>query len=206
MTKFICAALAATALAAPGTGFARQSAQGGTASAIPDGKIAVVKADVFAEKVFELKQKYDQVDSQFKPRFEKIKKMAEELKGLEAELTSGKTVPPEKSRQLQNQYEDLKRRGMREEADLQEDLTRALETVTTPIQEKLAKFMGVYAAQRNIVVVFNLNGASEIGLFAFANPGSDITDDFIAEYNKANPVPGMPAPVAPAAGTPPAKP
>jgi hypothetical protein len=49
--------------------------------------------------------------------------------------------------------------------------------------------------------VINLAGAAQTGTLAYWNPGTDITDDFISEYNKANPVAGGAAPA-----TQPAKP
>jgi outer membrane protein len=193
------AALAAIFFAAGGTALAGESAQAGSKGAVPEGKIAVVKSETFPEKILELKQKFDQIEAQYRPRFEKIRVMAEDLKKLEDELrTKEASLNADKLRQLQRDYEDLRRRGSREEADLQEEYTRAVESATRQIQEKLAKFTEAYATQRNIVAVFNLSGVANTGLFAFWDPATDITDDFVAEYNKANPV---------AAGTtPPAKP
>ena len=70
-----------------------------------------------------------------------------------------------------------------------------------PIRDKLYQFLQAYSAQRGVVLVINLAGAAQTGTLAFWNPGVDITEDFINEYNKANPVAGAPAP-APAATQP----
>jgi outer membrane protein len=63
----------------------------------------------------------------------------------------------------------------------------------------MTQFLNTYAAKRNIVVVINLAGAAQSGSLAYWNPGLDITEDFVSEYNKANPVAGVTA-------TPPAQP
>jgi hypothetical protein len=43
------------------------------------------------------------------------------------------------------------------------------------------------------VLIINLPGAAQTGSIAYWSPGADITQDFITEYNKANPVAGAPA-------------
>ena len=42
--------------------------------------------------------------------------------------------------------------------------------------------------------MINLAGAAQAGVLAYWNPGTDVTEDFVAEYNKANPVAGASAP------------
>ena len=48
-------------------------------------------------------------------------------------------------------------------------------------------------------LVLNLAGIAQSQSLAYWHPSADITDDFVAEYNKANPVAGAPAtqPTAP---------
>ena len=70
---------------------------------------------------------------------------------------------------------------------------RLLDIATRPVRDKMTQFLNTYAAQRNIVVVINLAGAAQSGSLAYWNPKLDITDDFIGEYNKANPVAGVTA-------------
>jgi len=61
------------------------------------------------------------------------------------------------------------------------------------VRDKLYQFLQTYASQRGIVMIINLAGAAQTGTLAYWNPGADVTEDFIAEYNKANPVAGAPA-------------
>jgi hypothetical protein len=70
-----------------------------------------------------------------------------------------------------------------------------------PVQQKLQDFVRDYAAKRNIVLILDLPGSYQAGIIGYFNQAIDITDDFIAEYNKANPVPGAAAaPARPAGG------
>jgi Skp family chaperone for outer membrane proteins len=89
------------------------------------------------------------------------------------------------------QAQTLKRDFERKREDYQADLQKRSELVIGPIQEKLRKFLENYASQREIVMVFDLAPAAQAGL-VFLNPGTNITDDFVKEYNKSNPVPGAP--------------
>jgi outer membrane protein len=61
------------------------------------------------------------------------------------------------------------------------------------VRVKLFQFLQTYSQQRGIVLIINLAGAAQSGTIAYWNPGADITQDFVTEYNKANPVPGAAA-------------
>jgi Skp family chaperone for outer membrane proteins len=201
MFKFRLAALAAALLAAVTTGgFAQQATQAGVGAALPDGKIAVINTQVFPGVVLELKQKYEQVNNQFKDRYQKLQQLAEQLKGMENDLrTKANVLAPDKYQELQANYTELKKRGEREQEDFNGDADKALDIATKPVRDKMTQFLNTYVAQRNIVVVLNLAGAAQTGSLAYWNPGLDITDDFVAEYNKANPVAGVTSAPPPAA-------
>lgn len=192
MVKFRLAALAAALMAAvTATGFAQQATQAGVGAALPDGKIAVVNTQVFPGAILELKQKYESVNNQFKDRGQKLQALAEQLKGMENDLQTKRNVlTADKYQELQANYTELKKRGEREQEDVTADYGRALDIATRPVKDKMTQFINTYAAQRNIVLVFDLAGAAQTGTLAYWNPGSDVTDDFVAEYNKANPVAG----------------
>lgn len=192
MLKIKFAALAAILVASmAGQASAQQALQAGVGAAVPDGKVAVMNTEAFRAAIGELKLKYDQVDNQFKDRYQKLQAVESQLKQMESDIkTKGPNLTADKLQEMQGAYEDLKRRGTREFEDLKADYERTVETSTKPIRDKLFQFLNTYASQRGIVVIFNLAGAAQTGALAFWNPGADITDDFIAEYNKANPVSG----------------
>jgi Skp family chaperone for outer membrane proteins len=202
MVKIKLAAFAAAILSAlTASAGAQQALQAGVGAALPDGKIAVVNTQAFPGGIGELKQKYDQVDKQFQPRYQQLQTVETQLKQMESDIqTKCPQLTPDKCRELQNNYEEMKRKATRDFEDLKAEYEKAVETATKPVRDKLYQFLNTYATQRSIVLVINLAGAAQSGMLAYWNPGTDITEDFISEYNKANPVPGA----APA--KPPAKP
>jgi len=195
MMKFKLAAFSAALLAALTASVSAQNAtQAGVGAALPDGKVAVINTQVFPGQILELKQKYEQVNNQFKDRFQKLQSLAEQMKTMENDLrTKQNVLSADKYQELQATYAESKKRGEREQEDFNADADKALDIATRPVRDKMTQFLNTYAAQRNIVVVINLAGAAQSGSLAYWNPKLDITDDFIGEYNKANPVAGVTA-------------
>src|SRR2546425_864609 len=192
MFKIKLAAFAAMTLALAAVGAsAQQATQAGLGAALPDGKIAVVNTQAFPQAIGELKQKYDAVEKQFQPRYQQLQTMETQLKQIENDIqVKCPQLTADKCQDLQRNYEDLKKKATRDYEDAKADYDRAIDAQTKPVRDKLFQFLNTYAAQRGIVLVINLAGAAQTGSLAYWNPGSDITDDFVGEYNKANPVPG----------------
>jgi Skp family chaperone for outer membrane proteins len=200
MFKIKLAILAALALASVSTSArAQQATQAGVGAALPDGKVAVVNTQAFPGGIGELKQKYEAVDKQFQSRYQQLQTLENQLKQLETDIkVKCPQLTPDKCQEMQNSYEDLKKKGTRDYEDLKGEYDRTIQTATKPVRDKLIQFLNNYASQRGVVLVIDLAGAAQSGTLAYWNPGSDITEDFMGEYNKANPVPGA-APVTPAA-------
>jgi Skp family chaperone for outer membrane proteins len=203
MVKIKLAAFAAAILSAVTvSASAQQAMQAGVGAALPDGKVAVVNTQAFPGGIGELKQKYDQVDKQFQPRYQQLQTVENQLKQMESDIqTKCPQLTPDKCQELQNSYQRLKTQGTRDYEDLKAEYEKAVETSTKPVRDKLYQFLNNYATQRSIILVMNLAGAAQSGTIAYWNPATDITEDFISEYNKANPVPGAP-PAAPPAKKP----
>ena len=205
MFKIKLALLAAVLLASMSTSArAQQATQAGVGAALPDGKVAVVNTQAFPGGIGELKQKYEAVDKQFQPRYQQLQTLENQLKQLETDIkVKCPQLTADKCQEMQDQYQQLKTKGTRDYEDLKSEYDRTIDTATKPIRDKLYQFLNNYASQRGVVLVINLAGAAQSGSLAYWNPGMDITDDFIGEYNKANPVPGA-APASPS--SPPRKP
>ncbi|HEY7914955.1 MAG TPA: OmpH family outer membrane protein [Blastocatellia bacterium] len=199
MVKIKFAALAAVMVAAVATvASAQQATQAGVSATIPDGKIAVINRAALQTQINEFRQKVEQVNNQYKDRIQRIEGMSQQIKQLESDIQSkGPAMPADKLAEMRNSYEDMKKRGQREYEDLQAEYNRAVETATRPIGEKVGQFMNTYAQQRGIVLIIDLAGASQTGSLAWWSPGTDITNDFVNEYNKANPVPVTPGAAQP---------
>jgi len=208
MFKIKLAALAAATLAiAGGNAFGQQATQAGVGAALPEGKVVVVDTQQFPGAILELKAKYDQVEKQFQPRYQQLQTYETQLKQMENDIqVKCPTLTADKCQEMQNNYAELKKRATRDYEDAKGDYDRQIDTATKPIRDKLYQFLNTYASQHSIVLVINLAGAAQSGSLAYWNPGADITADFIAEYNKANPVPGVTAAPATQPAQQPAKP
>ena len=57
-----------------------------------------------------------------------------------------------------------------------------------PVYDKILKYLDTYAKQRGITMVFEATAARETQSIVFRANTVDITQDFIKEYNKQNPV------------------
>src|SRR6478672_146228 len=143
MVKFRFAAFAAAIMAAITiSGSAQQATQAGVGAALPDGKMAVINTQVFPGSILELKQKYEQVNNQFKDRFQKLQALAEQMKGMENDLrTKQNVLTPDKYQELQANYNELKKRGERDQEDFNADADKALDIATKPVRDKMTQFL-----------------------------------------------------------------
>ncbi|HSO75351.1 MAG TPA: hypothetical protein VLU47_10985 [Blastocatellia bacterium] len=98
MLKIKFAALAAVLVASmAGPASAQQATQAGVGATIPDGKVAVMNTEAFRASINELKVKYDQVDSQFKDRYQKLQGVESQLKQMESDIrTKCPNLTPDK--------------------------------------------------------------------------------------------------------------
>lgn len=199
-TAVLLATLPISALAQAAPAAPRPAA--GAASAPVDGKVAVIDTSQFGEKIFELRSKADVVNKKYEPRFKELEAMRTQMETLQSDIQKQQGVAAQDRLQtMRDQLQQLSTNYKRRGEDLQAEYNREAETAIRPVRDKLRDFVSAYASKRNIVLILDLPGSSQAGTIAYLNPAIDITDDFIAEYNRANPVPGATAaPARPAGG------
>jgi outer membrane protein len=172
---------------------------GGAPAMFPKGKIAVIDTGRFQEQVFEFKSKMDALNRQFEPRVKDVQSLGDRIAALETTLkTQSGALSAAKAAEMTEQLEGMKREYQRKGEDLQADGNRAKQKAFEPISGKLGKFAEQYTAKKGIVLMIDLANAEQAGTVLWFDPRSDVTQDFINEYNKANPVTAAPAPAAPA--------
>lgn len=156
---------------------------------LPKGKLAVVNTAAFQEQVAEFKDKVDSLNRQFEPRVKDVRGLADKISALETTLKSqGGVLTPAKVAEMTENLETMKRDYQRKTEDLQADAGRARDKAFEPITGKLGKFAEDYTAKRGIVVLIDISNAVQAGTVLWYDPRSDVTQDFVNEYNKANPV------------------
>ncbi|MBP6823996.1 MAG: OmpH family outer membrane protein [Acidobacteria bacterium] len=197
----IVAALTVAALAQTQAPPARPASSGAAPAAAPtggtgaEGKIAYINTARFGEGINELKEKLTALNAEFQPKMKELESLETDVNNLKNKIqTQGNTVSAqvrngwveegtEKERQLKRKAEDYKAMGDKRQAEL-----------TQPIYEKIGKFLESYSQQRGIVMVLEGGAVQQTGVVLYASLASDITEDFMALYNKANPGSGAAAP------------
>lgn len=156
---------------------------------LPNGKLAVINTAAFQEKVEEFKAKVDSLNRQFEPRVKEVQGLKDKINALETTLKSqGPLLSPAKVAEMTENLDTMKRDHKRKAEDLEADAGRARDKAFEPITGKLGKFAEDYTAKRGIVMLVDISNALQSGVVIWFDPRSDVTQDFINEYNKANPV------------------
>jgi Skp family chaperone for outer membrane proteins len=156
---------------------------------LPKGKIAVINTAAFQENVEEFKAKIDSLSRQFETRVKEVQGLADKINALETTLKSQNGVlAPAKIAEMTENLDSMKRDYKRKAEDLEADAGRARDKAFEPITGKLSKFAEDYTAKRGIVMLVDIANALQSGTVIWFDPRSDVTRDFINEYNKANPV------------------
>jgi outer membrane protein len=179
--------LAATLFAQQPVGAARQNPP--APALLPKGKVVVVNTGLFQDQVAEFKEKVESLNRQFEPRVKEVQGLADKINALETTLKSQSGVlAAARVAEMTENLEAMKREYQRKTEDLQADANRARDKAFEPITAKLGKFAEDYTAKRGIVMMIDLANAVQSGTVVWFDPRSDVTQDFISEYNKANPV------------------
>ncbi len=185
--------LAFAALALPLVGVAALAQQpAGSApkvALLPKGRIAVINTAAFQENVQEFKAKVESLNRQFETRIKEVQSLNDKINALENTLKSQSGVlTPAKVAEMTENLDTMKRDYKRKGEDLEADGARARDKAFEPITGKLSKFAEDYTAKRGIVMLVDISNAVPSGIVIWFDARSDITQDFINEYNKANPV------------------
>src|ERR1043166_1129126 len=186
--------LAGVALAQQPTSGAAQRPAGGAAqkpatALLPKGKVCVINTSVFQDQVAEFKEKIEGLNRQFDPRVKEVQSLADKINALETTIKSQSGVlSAQRIAEMTENLEGMKKEYQRKTEDLQAEAGRARDRALEPVTAKMGKFAEDYTAKRGIVMLIDLANAVQSGTVLWYDPRADITQDFVNEYNKANPV------------------
>ena len=166
---------------------------------LPKGKVAVINTAIFQEQVAEFKAKVDQLNRQFEPRVKEVQSLADKINALETTIKSQSSVlTPARVAEMTENLEVMKREYQRKGEDLQAEAARTRDKAFEPITVKLTKFAEDYTGKRGIILLVDISNAVQSGTVLWYDPRTDVTQDFVNAYNKANPMTTAPAPKPPA--------
>jgi Skp family chaperone for outer membrane proteins len=167
------------------------AAPGAFAQATPDGaakpKVAIIDSAVFRTDVLELKVKYEKLEAEFAPKARDLESMGNSIATKQKVAQENKSLTPQQAQKLNEEIEQLKKEYNRALQDSQDSAGKREKAETEATFEKLSKYLEQYCAKHGITHVFDARRLQETGVVVYASPTSNITRDFISEYNKANP-------------------
>jgi Skp family chaperone for outer membrane proteins len=191
-------ALASAALAQQGPAKPPQTPSTSAAQTAPKGpltkgKVAVMNTDVLQEQIVEFRTRLEALNRQFEPQVKELQGLGERINALETTIQTQRDIlGATKIAELSEQLDRMKRDYQRKKEDLEAQGSRQKEVALRPLNEKLSKFAADYTARKGILILFDLGNALESNTLVWFDSRLDVTQDFINEYNKANPV--TPAP------------
>jgi len=163
---------------------------------VPTTKIAIIEIAAFGEGIGELKQRYEKLRGEFGPRANEMESIQTMLAAQEKQLSDTSKMTPQQVKSLSDKFELLKKEFQRKQEDYQAEARKREETETSATYDKINQFLEKYAAERGITMVLEAGALRQNGVVIYAAPGLLITEDFIKEYNKANPGGATAAPAA----------
>jgi len=173
---------------------------GGATAAQAKTKIAFIDVPRLQEGVLEYRARIEALNKQFEPRVKEIQGLTDRISALETTIKTQAGLTPARVAELTDQIETMKREQKRKSEDLQADGEKATSQSLSPINEKLGKALANFSTKRGIWIVINAASAMESQSMLWYDRRADITEEFIREYNAANPVTAAPA--TPATTTP----
>ena len=187
--------LLATALAQTPTPKAGQAAPATTSASadLPKPKIAFVNTAAFREYINELKPIYEKLGGELTPRETELASIKSSIDAKQEQLDkNGAKLTPAQARKLQEDVEQLRKEGQRKLEDYQEFAQKKEGELTGASYTKIMEYLNKYVAEKGITIVFSTLQVAEANLIVYMDAKADVTQDFIANYNKANPVAAAP--------------
>jgi outer membrane protein len=171
------------------------------AGPLPNPKIGMVSIAAFSQGVDEMKLRYQKLEAEFAPIRNTIESKQASLAAKEKTLNdNAQKMTPLQIRKLSEEIEELKKQLQRDSEDAQTRARKREEEETSPIFEKISQFMQKYAQMRGLALV--IEGGAANGAVVYIDARADVTEDFMREYNKANPVAAGAMPAAATAAPP----
>jgi Skp family chaperone for outer membrane proteins len=166
------------------------NAAGGTGA---EGKIAIINTAAFRVGIEELKAKLEALDKEFEPRNKELAGLQKQLNDLKSKVDAPNAAnQPSVRNGLMEQGAEIEKTLKRKTEDYQALFQKRGQELVTPIMDKINKFLDQYGRQNNIVLVLDQEAAQNTSLVVWAAQPTDITEDFMKAYNKANSTPSAP--------------
>lgn len=163
---------------------------------VPPSRIALIDTEMFGDEKKGILRYVDAIKSiqpQFVAQNQELQNLQNRMNALAEEIRKLSQAPANE-RLIQSKREEGGR--LRQDFDtkrqrLSEDFEKKLQEVTGPISEQIGKAMDQFARERGITMTLDLSKLLPAMLTAI--PAVNVTDAFIADFNRKNPRVGPPA-------------
>jgi Skp family chaperone for outer membrane proteins len=163
---------------------------------VPESRIALIDTEMFADQTRGIYRFVDAIKSiqpQFASANSEIMNLQNRINALVEEIRKLRTNPAVDQRSIQAKQEE----GVRLQQDLNtrkerfnQDYAKKYQEVTVPISQQIGKAMDQFARERGITMTLDLSKMLPALLTAL--PAINVTDAFIADFNRKNPRTGRP--------------
>jgi Skp family chaperone for outer membrane proteins len=174
------------------TALAQTPRPGGAAAAAPtggqgaEGKIAVVNSSAFNAEILELRSRLEALGAELDPKRKEIENIAKQIEDLKTKVQAqGGTVNEQTRAQWIEQGQELEKKDKRLREDYEALVQKRMADVATPVYTKISEALSKYAQARGIAIVIDGVAAQNGQLLLYALPSTDITTDFVKEYNRS---------------------
>lgn len=160
------------------------------------GKVAIVDTNAFTHPqkgITRLIKAAESVEQEFVPRWTELAGMYERLQKEIEKFSYAGPIPtdpqpmtPEQRRKLKDAADAIQRSIEQREAEMQFAFSKRTKEVTAPIHQDIRSHLQSFARERGITVLIDANkSACLVG--CDGKDAIDVTQEFIAAYNRLNP-------------------
>jgi Skp family chaperone for outer membrane proteins len=165
--------------------------------AVPESRIALIDTSMFADEKKGILLFIDAVklvQAPFSAQNQELANLQNRINALIDEIRRLRQAPTPDARAIQAKQEE----GTRLQQDwnfkkqrLDEDYAKRYQEITVPISDRIGRAMDQFARERGITMT--LDFSKLLPALLTAAPAVDVTDAFIADFNRKNPRTGPPA-------------
>jgi Skp family chaperone for outer membrane proteins len=159
--------------------------------AVPDSKIALINTEMFGDEkagIFRYVDAVKILQNEFRPRQQELQGLQTRINGLVEDIRKLRAAPTVDQRAVQLKEEEgsrLQQDFTTRQQRFNEDYNKRYQDVTAPISEQIGKAMDAFANEHGITMTLDVSKLLPAMLTAL--PTLDVTEAFIAEFNRKNP-------------------
>jgi len=144
-------------------------------------KLGVVNMQRAISNTAEIKKAIVDVTAKYRPRQQEIEQLQGELQNIQQQLNSGK-LSPAAEQQLRAEGATKERQAQRKDQDLREDVDRERNELVGHATQRMQGIVQKIADEKGLDVIIDTSNT------IYFKAGLDITDQAVADYDKAYPV------------------